>query len=323
MTVASLGDCGSGVFTPGSTTITVPLTQTIPRSDPAGGATILIVEVLANLENVVHTVSVADDGVEDPFYAEHIFTDGLNHYTQGPGWNTGSGDLSSSFAWWGLILNPLDATNSLTITLDAIPDDAVIVMVHAFTGVNVDTSGANWPGTGTDAAWLFTAGPEEPRTPSGVAADNVGANGGIDVRWEINSGTTITFLLPATVGYPDWEWLTGSLAFYNLWIESTSAGRGAWTWTSGDIDTINEFDAVSLPGISSFLYQVYAEQAVSAPLASQDLSGSLAADPDSEGLAGLQGFAAILLAGPGPTWPGLLLGVPVFNHEFRVGGDEN
>lgn len=319
--VAALGDRGSGVFTPGSTTITVPLTGTVPRSDPLGGASIIVVEVFANLNNTVHVTGITDDGTEDGFYAEHIFSDGLNHYTQGPGWASGTGDLSTSFAWWGLILNPLDATNSLTITLDAVPDDIVTVMVHAFTGVNVNTAGDAWPGVGTDAAWMFNAGVGQPRTPAGSASDVAEAFGGWDLRWEIIT-TPIQLLLPSGVNYADWEWLTGGLAFYNVWLES-SDGRGGWTWASGDIATLNEFDAESVGGGEGFLYQVYAEQAITAPLAGQDLSGDFAADPDGDGLVGLNGFGAILLAGPGPTWPGLLLGVPVFNHEFRVGGDEN
>lgn len=316
MAVAALGDCGSAVFTPGATTITVPLTKTIPRSDPVGGATILIVEVLANLENVVHSTAVVDDGAEDAFYAEHIFTDGLNHYTQGPGWNSSSGALSSSFAWWGLILNPLDSSNSLTITLDAIPDGIVSVMVHAFTGVNVNTAGTNWPGAGTDVSWLFSEGPEAPRTPAGVAANNTGGDGGWDLRWEIPI-SAIQFLLPPGVSYSDWEWLTGSLAFYNIFFESVSDARGAWTWTSGDIATVNEFDAQDIGG-GAFLYQVYGEQDVSTPLVNQDLSGDFASDPDSEGLSGLLGFAAILLPGPGPTWPTIAGAFPVFNSHIRL-----
>lgn len=314
--VTPLGDCGSGVLTPGATTITIPLTQTIPRSDPIGGATILVVEVFPNLNNTVHSIGVADDGATDPFYDTHIFSDGLNHYTQGPGWNSGGGALSTSFAWWGLILNPLDATNSVTITLDAVPDGIVPVMIHAFTGVNVDTSGTNWPGVSTDSSWMFS-GAAVANDPSGTAADDTGHNVNRELRWEIPTGS-IELLIPIAV-YPDWQWLTGSLAFYNMWFESESSGRGAWTWTSGDIVTLNEFDAegpLVVDG-TTYLYQVYAEQTVSAPLVGQDISGNFAADPLSEGLDTLLGFGAILLPGPGPTWPGLG-GIPAASRVFPV-----
>lgn len=313
--IGSLGLVGSAPAF-GTDTVVIPLTGTIPRSDPSGGATLIVVTLITDdpSTNASQIVAVVDDAAEDPFYAESVIESGLNSYVEAPiGLATETGNLGTFGVFVGLILNPLDNTNSLTVTASA-TYAYLFAFAHAYTGINVNT--AAFTGPAADASFMFSSGFGVPQCPLGYVTC-VGSSESL--RWNSTPGPVI--ISPAACSGPtDWAWQTGTLALYwNFYVNSFGSATGAWTWADADILTQDEWDDVSTSVSTDSYSMVFAEQVIAPPQGSIDISGSWA----TVGESGTEGAGAILLPGPGPT-PGVTppapgAGTPVFNTRFRAG----
>lgn len=311
MAVASF-ECGSGSVAAGNS-ITIPISADVPRSDPVGGATLIIITVTNGNDP---STTATDDAPEDAFYAEHIFSDGLNHYVTTPPGTIGS-DGGPLTGITGLILNPLvNGVNSITVTWGGLPRDATAV-ARAYTGVNVDTSGVNFPGVGTDASWMFTSS-FAPNYPIGIADDGSGSAVNVTFDWSGTGGPLEFIPPPSSIDPSNWFWGAGDLSIYYISAQNDLVTpTGPWTWVDLGIVSQSEFDdLVQNGGLLSF---VIGEKPVTSPTAPgvENPDGSWA----TANYSATQGKGSILRAGPGPTWPAEPPpggGVPIFNNHIRL-----
>jgi len=313
MPVGPVGFVGSA-FAAATDTVVIPVGLTIPQSDPTGGATLIVVTLITDDASTFpgQIASVVDDGATDPLYGDCLIASGLNSYVEAPvGLSVASGNLGLAGSMFGLILNPLDATNSLTVTAGA-TYDFLFAFAFAYSGANCDTS-ALTGGPFADASFMFSGGLGSAPNPLGAVTCGATAP---NLNWISTPGVDITNPVGCT-GPTDWTWDTGSYAFYwNFFVNAFGGTTGAWTWTDFDIATQQEWDDFSTGIGSDTFSMVYAEQSITAPQSGIDVSGSWA----STGEFGTNGAGAILLEGPGPTCPAPAPGnYPVFEHHFRAG----
>lgn len=309
--IGSLGLVGSASAFD-TDTVVIPVGFTIPRSDPSGGATIIVVTLITDdpTNPAEQIIAVVDDGATDSFYGTCLIESGLNSYVEAPvGIASESGNLGSFNGFIGLILNPLDGSNSITVTASN-TYAYLFAFAHAYTGVNCDTSA--FTEAQADASFLFAGGAGDPPNPLGIASCTGSAQ---NLRWQSTPGVVITS--PTCSGPTDWEWVNGALALYwNFYVNSFGSATGPWTWTDSDIVTQDEWDDVSTSVDSDSYSMVYAEQLVATPKGSIDVSGSWS----TVGEFATVGGGAVVLPGFGPTCPVMPPsgGVPIFNNHIRL-----
>ena len=305
MAIASLGLVGQATAL-GTDTLVIPLTTTIPRSDPSTGATVIFVTVISDDASASSSPNaMSDDGVTDPFYGTCLFTDGLNHYASAPvGADYSVANLVINQSWVGLVCNPLDASNSITVVMNA-PQGYLLGIAVAYTGVNLPYIGT---GGFSDLPSLISASPSDP-----WVANNA--------FWTFHLDGSVDVYLSAPTGYsgpPDWTWVLGSYAIYNVaWNDISNPTSGAWVWDQAGITTEFEIDDES-DGVGAHNWSfVWADQPL-APPEVVALTGSASPGwwfPQSSGA------AWALAGGPGPSCnstppPGG--GNPVFNNHIRL-----
>lgn len=310
--IGSLGIIGSASAF-GTDTVVIPIGTTIPRSDPSGGATIIVITLISDDDalEAAQIVAAVDDGVTDSFYGTCLIESGLNSYVEGPvGLATDTGNLGTFGVFVGLILNPLDGSNSITVTADG-TYGYLFAFAHAYTGVNCDTS--DFTDAQADASFMFTAGPGSPPYPFGLASCTGSSP---NLRW--NSTPGVAIVSPTCSGPTDWEWVNGALALYwNFYVNSFGSATGPWTWADSDIVTQDEWDDVSTSIGSDSYSMVFAEQPVVTPQGSIDVSGNWS----TVGEFGTEGAGAVILPGFGPTCPVTPPsggGPPIFNNHIRL-----
>lgn len=309
--VMSLGLVGTGEAF-GTNIVTIPVGFNIPRSDPSAGATIIIVTLFTDDASIspAQIVAVVDDGETDSFYGTCLIEDGLNSYVESPvGLSTATGNLGTAGAFVGLILNPLDDTNTITITA-ADAYGYLFAFAHAYTGVNCVTSALIE--AATSAIFMFSGGIGSPPNPLGVATCTGSSQ---NLEWTSTPGVVIGS--PSCTGPTDWEWFNGAIAVYwNFFVNSFGSTTGMWTWTDGDIVTQDEWDDVATSIGDDSYSLVYAEQTITPPQGSIDVSGGWA----DVGEFGTNGAGAVILPGFGPTCPVAppTGGYPVFNNHIRL-----
>lgn len=315
-------DIGNATATATSSFV-IPITATVPRSDPTTGATIICVWIMAADTSAEPDVAgVSDDGPTDDFYGTCFMAAGLNPYTSVAVINSlasiGGAFYEPHAVYMGLVLNPLDATNSITVEL-AGTFSWVFAFARAYTGVQVDTSGTpsdDFPTT--DPAWWLD-GSVVTGLPLGVAFDDAETANSRFVDWDYNgSGSSLRYNSPGTVGEStdgNWSWQQGDLAVYSLY--SFGGATGARTWDDGDIATQTEFDDVDA-GLGTLQTMLMAEQPITVPQTGISVDGSWATAFANDNT---EGGAWVFNAGPGPTCPDVppAGGIPVFSHRFRTG----
>lgn len=314
MAVASLGLVGSAsAFA--TDTVVIPVGITIPRSDPVTGATVIVVVVITDDGVGSSGISIiTDDAPTDPFYGTCLVSTGLNSYVGAP-WEVGLGsivqaNLAISGGWMGLVTNPLDASNSITVTVEG-PQDYIFAFAVAYTGVSCDYTGH---GGFSDAAGVFAA---SGNPPIGLAGCLPTIHEG--VAWSYFAGFSLD--APSGCATPtSWEWFEAGLAVYMLWTSIIpTPATGPNTWTDTDIVTLEEFDDVAT-GVGGDTYSlVYAEQAITAGETGIDLSSTWL-NPGGGNQQFTQGGGSLLREGPGPTCtfapPGG--GKPILSTHIRI-----
>lgn len=310
MAVTSLGVIGAASAS-GTDTVVIPIVASIPRSDPDDGATLIVVTVISDDGAIGQLIAaISDDGETDPFYGDCLITSGLNSYVESPiGVNASSVNLTVATSWIGLITNPLDASNSITVTLTG-TQDFIFAFATAYTGCNVDYTGV---GGFTDASFMFSS-PGSPTNPCGTVT--CGATDQ-NLAWQLFAGVNISN--PSGCSGPtDWQWDTGDLALYWLIRLNPATPTGGNTWTDGSIESIAEFDD-TVTGVDSDTFSfVFAEQPVSTPVSGIDVSSTWAAPIDNDSTFGGGG---VLIGGFGPLCtetppPGS--GMPILHTQIRL-----
>jgi hypothetical protein len=237
MAVACLGLVGSAVGS--GTSLTVPITVTVPRSDPITGASMILISLLYNVTNNPLPVA-SDDTVTDPFYGTGLFSTGKNQYptTNAPAYIASAG-FRAATQRWALILNPLTAgSNNVVITCSA-SSSYLAASVVGFTGCRVDNSGI--PGPYPLASWVVPAFPGTAYQPW---ANNTGSLwnayvGTLSGGSFIGNGATGNF--PFSYGGGTWQTFTlhdGELLVMS-WLDVNEVDSDpitGWTnWTNGSI----------------------------------------------------------------------------------------
>lgn len=305
MAVASLGVIGTG-FATGAATIDVPVTVNVPRSDPAAGASVVIVLPFMTDGTVVS--SVRDDAATDSFYSTHLYTDGLNPpYVRrsGPG----------SLGWNALILNPLTAgTDTITLQLAGSTTFGGVLAL-GYTGVQVDNQSNptyQVPDQPTLNWFDFLHIP----SPFGLYGGNPFSAGSGNTRYLQWGFDPVAILNPSTASYPNWSIQAGELGLYFVFSSSFSTtapgdfspSDGAWAEAGALVDQ-------ATPPGSFFPAQTMSvwEKPVSAPELNGDLGGTFAsASTDFGAIAS----GVSLIAGLGPIWadvPPPPVAAPYFN----------
>lgn len=296
--------CGSASASAASSLV-IPISATVARTDPAGGASFVFVFYQLDNASTSSLLSVTDDAPVDmdDGYSLCLFADGLNHYDEA------SGPVA------GMIVNPLlFGVNNITLTFDT-PTAAIQAAAVAVTGIGAP---GGWPGPIFDPGMTWWpsaifAGPAQQPVGAPVSTNPA-------VQWGYDISNNVVMAEPAGAADEDWDWATGELAFY--WVQRNTAfsDPGGFAWADASIIDLTQWSiATGLGGGQAFMWEEIGFGAVTPTLAGPSLAGSLA---DASTLFGSGGTGFALLSGLGPicTTPPLL-GVPVFNHEWRVGGD--
>lgn len=285
----------------GSDTLVIPITADIPRSDPSGGGTVILVFVHVPSDYTGNYVGTTDDASEDPFYGTCIFADGLNHYVLG-------GGLSGPV--FGLVMNEMaNGENNITVQLDTAAD-FIVGTVFVFTAVRVNAVNSQ----DESLTWLLST------TDPGAFQASEKLGGGVlagSVGWLWPLGGTLHIVSPSGANTDEnWEWLAGVLAFYIVSDNTETSDEIGWTWADGSIVDYYQYDILGSDG----KYYSFA-------LGLQTPPPTLAAGPSLDGAWGsganllfTGGFGYSMVSGPGPscTTPPPSGGVPIFNNHIRL-----
>lgn len=317
MALASLGVIGVGVAD-GTNILTIPVTTSVPRSDPAAGASIVLVYLFAA---DAFCTAAADDAPTDSFYSTHLYTDGLNPWGPNP-------TAFHGIPWIkGLILNPLvGGVNTITLTLNT-PSTFDFAYAFAYTGAQVNNQPfpvAQVPDQSTDV-WFEGLSVTSPGYgPFGKITsdpDTGFPNWFWDWSWFAESPESLSIGDPLTT-YPNWLITQGSIA-----LISTLGGRDSGT-PPGDFIPVDgtwnqiENNTDFSDGTGHTLSANFFEKPLSPPEANNDLGGTWTTATSLAwfGNSG-QGFA--IMGGLGPIWlppipppPGA--GAPVFDAMIRA-----
>jgi hypothetical protein len=146
----------------------LPITADVPRSDPDGGATLIIVHFRTEPGAVLDYSwgpSIIDTATTDAFYGTDFFSDGKNQYTPGNVTLINRGVV-------GLILHPLYIGDTLTLRFPTYSIDRIGATARAYTGVNFPheyfaPDENSWgslglPGPGGTPAYLYSYSAEGP-----------------------------------------------------------------------------------------------------------------------------------------------------------------
>lgn len=281
-------ECGQAA---GSTdTLVIPITADIPRSDPIGGATLILIYYQLSYLSAATITAITDDAPidTDDGYSLCIYADGLNHY----------GITGQPLV--GLLVNPLvNGANSITVSLDSVPDWIQAVAV-AVTG-----AGATYPSNPLDPtlAFLPAAISQTAEAPAGAPTSSSGG-----VGWTQDTFGAITFGNPTAATDGDWDWDTGDVAFYIVQQIGQTSDPVGWTWADAAIDDFVQWDVD--PGIGRYQAFALGTAPVVPTLPGPSIAGAWTGGPFT--VAG-QGLAVV--AGPGPVCasPPPTFGNPTFN----------
>jgi len=289
--------CGYGAASNVSS-MTIPFSADVPRTDPTGGATLIL--VIGGTEIGGHIVSISDDATAEDDYSFCLFDDGLNHY--GVGQNPGLGLIANDLA---------NGVNNLNLGFDTTLGFAQLALV-ALTGVDLSTTGA---------APLFD--PTMPRSFCDHFVQDTeypiggGTSFAAGVAWSYNSGGLPQWVPGAPSGATDagWDWITGDLAFYIIPAAADSSPLGPWLWADGSLTDFDQFEDVDSSGFYHDI--VIATQTITPGVAGPSLAGAWTGGQNPNLMAGYA-YGYISGGGPSCTTPPPT-NSPVFNHWMRVG----
>ena len=318
--IASLGVIGYA-FGDGSSSITIPITVSVPRSDPSLGASVVLVQCfdLDTFGNPFLTAS--DDAPTDSFYGTHLYTDGTNP------WQDGFTDIASDpNLFRGLCLNPLTAgIDSITIECSS-PRTYSLAIAVAYTGVQVnnqstpayqvpDLPAGDWFDKGfiLDPVGLVGSNPFSTSNPTAHV-----------YNWffDNSDGSVVIFGAPGIPTAPgSWTIQEGDIS--PIFIESglnTTTDSGSFTPADTGWTLLQAFDNLPYAGgfdAPSISIEVW-EKTLSAPEVNDPVGGTWSTANDYFGGGALSGHP--LVAGLGPIW--LVVpptgGFPVFNNHIRL-----
>jgi len=248
----------------------------------------------------------------------------------------------------GCVLNPITTSNNLILEIEFPGPTAIRFFAVAYTGVQlqrdpslpVDTPLSSWAQDAFGGASYLGPFGEYHDIP-----DDLSQSG---ATWSYNSGTEnaapdttgtvgppfiIDPQMTPTVVYPDYEilgpadlityvvvdanhgsiWTPGNPGPYGNYDGGSS---GVWTWGSGAISTVEEFDDWDGNSDGMLASMVYAEQVASGlPITGQDITGSWAGIASTYTVGGSMSLAS----GPGPECPPPPPPTtPVFDLMFRA-----
>lgn len=270
MAVVCLGLIGSALAT-SSSTVVIPITVNVPRSDPANGATVVVIyeTVYYSGGSAATSGTVGDDAPMDSFYNTCYYSDGLNHYgnlgvgfigtpfnnyntfsstsTISPPFTSGAGFQSA------VIFNPLvGGVNNITLTYSPTSPDVVAAYAVAYTGLQLggrpqDTPPFLWHTSYGTGGYLQSADPLSGGTVTGV-----------EVNWVYNqivgggSGPNVIgppFLevpgrAPSSpTPYPDYQWVSpGDLIAYCVIDVNHGGGWSAFNPVVGPVIGAGDFE---------------------------------------------------------------------------------
>lgn len=282
-----------------SDTLVIPITADVPRSDPVAGGTLIYVFIQVPSTFVGGITAVTDDATPQDAYSLCVFSDGLNHYTNG----------SQIF---GLIVNDLaNGVNNITVQLTGTAG-FIAGIALAITGANVDTLNAQSP----SPTWLFDLDPAHPM----IGAEKLGGGPISPFPGAIFASPTgpVQMVSPPGVSTDqDWAWVTNSdYAFYVCSDVSSAVDEGGWTWADGSIFDFTQWDIDS--GLGSFFSMALGVQTAPTPLAAGPSFDGAWGNAGSKFFTGIAGFAVTSGPGPACVTPPPGGGVPIFNNHIRL-----
>lgn len=288
--------CGGPIGGSG-TTLTIPIDVDVPRTDPALGATIIL--IYGQSVPGGSTISaITDDAEPEDAYSLCIFEDGLNHY-----------DITSQFSFvnFGLVVNDLvGGVNSITLTVDPGATWYEFVAI-AVTGVGPFTA---WPSTPFDPSLSSFFG-----AVAGYEAEQpVGGGGSFSVgnAWSFDSFGGLSIVSPAGAADMDWDWISGTTAFYTLQT-ANALDIGPYAWADGGITDFFQWDVNT--GVS-FILQAIGIAAVSPGSAAPSMNGAWSGLGFGQGSG--QGFALSPGTGPICDTPPPGGGSPILHGHIRL-----
>lgn len=277
-----------------TSSLVIPITADVPRSDAALGATIVLIFLSWN--GPANLLSVTDDATPEDGYSFCLFEDGLNHYA------------TDSTVLPGLIANDLtNGVHNITITLDGVAPWITAAAI-AVTGVNLPASGPA-PLFTPPLTGFLTSLAQQAEAPVGG-----GGSVALGIGYTIDAADVISFIGPITATDTDWDWVNGELAFYFLRGTATSDHLG-WTWSDAAITDLLQWD-VPEGGSGFFAQAAIGLQSVTPGAAGPSVNG-IWGDGSTGPLSG-NGFALISGPGPGPCSTPPVFGNPCFNRVVPV-----
>lgn len=291
--------CGTAGPSFGVSSLAIPITTTVPRTDPIlGGSVVWIYYTVAG--DVSPSSGVSDDAAPFDAYSFCLYTDGLNYY--GP----------FTFPTCGLIVNPLiGGVNTITLTFPA-PVDYIQAVAVAITGI-----GGSWPAPPLDGIDpnSFIAGATAEAPFPGPATST--SSGGTWILGSHGGGPTDPYFISPFTATTDqtWDWRTGEYAFY-FGENSEPADPLGWTWTDVQIANYSQWSFVD-PGSGNTITGVLGIQD---PITPGAQAPSVRGTWGSGLGVGLTGRSRGPLAGAGPP-PCVVppaVNYPVFENHYRA-----
>lgn len=286
--------CGSASADSVSTLV-VPVTANVPRTDPTNGATLIL---LFGSSIISDPFDAFDDAGAEDDYSFCLFDDGLNHY-----------GVTGQYPGMGLIANDLvGGTNSITVDFDTTLGFAYVVAV-AVTGVALTTSGTaplfdpTMPGSFCESFFQHTD------YPFGTGLDTA-----LGVSWDYTGGAGAVHIdAPSGATDGGWGWVAGDLAFYPIANANGASSFAGWTWSDGSITDFFQFEGVDGGGF----YHAFAlgTAPITPGVAGPSLAGAWGGGQVGVGVGegpGFVGGGGPSCSTPPPT------GYPVFGHQIRV-----
>lgn len=277
--------------------LVVPITADVPRTDPTLGASLIV--VIGATEIGGHINAISDDAAATDDYSFCLFDDGLNHY--GVNQNPGVGLLANGLA---------NGVNNITFGFDTTLGFAQIALI-ALTGISLPTSNPAPLFDPTMPTLFCTHFFQHAEFPIGG-----GSSFGIGVAWSYDSSGIPQWVPGSPAGATDagWDWITGDVALYYIPGANDTAPLGPWTWTDGSITDL--FQAEDTDGSGNYSDIVIGLKTITPGSAGPSLAGGWAGGQNPNLTAG---YGVGFIGGGGPSCTTPPAGsYPVFGHQIRV-----
>lgn len=225
-----------------SSSLVIPITTPVPRSDPVAGATLILVFIQFSYADgsSVNINSLTDDATPQDDYSSCIFTDGLNNY-----------NIINSPPT-GLIVNDLTLSNSLTLALSGVPIMIQAVAI-AVTGVGAVSGWGGSPLSPTES-WLIdtlrlASAPFGGHTSFFFTMD-WGDTGPGDAPQVHEPSSALTD--------QNWQWTADGVAIYQNGENTQTSDPLGWTWADPSLTDLFQYGVAD--GVGRYLFSAIAVQ---------------------------------------------------------------